>query len=180
MNLDNIGDQIQKNYLEWLEENKENIPTWFKDCPKQDELEEDEEYDTYIYIKVHKDTLSIDLSAITSSQYWTGESQTEYWVANQLVFGDTTYKNLKELDVSEESHYYDIDDDDVILNLRDYYIPIENILTVQLSTVGAVISFEPRSLFAETTTITISKECLKSLKDLLKEHKKQIITSTIG
>jgi len=165
---DEMGKIIEKNYLNLIECDWEYIRTRLEELPTQEEVPEDEEYATYIYFKVHKDTLEVSVSAVTDRQYWGGESHSEYWVANMLVFSDTAMQTFLNFDCASECNYYDDVEthNSKHLSFNDWCIPIENITgVVEVSDEKQTISFSPRGIFAKHTTEEIPRDCFNALDE---------------
>lgn len=168
VSLDEIGNIIEKNYKQFIEENWDWISNSLSDLPKNEEVPEDEDYDTYIYFRIQKDTLEVSISSVTGSQYWSGESQSEYWIANYMAFGDTTKKELLEFDCADECHYYDDPEcyDSKHITFKGWFIPMENILgAVESPDETQSISFMPRGIFSKTTTEEIPRDCFDTLDE---------------
>lgn len=168
ISTDDMAQIIKQNYKNLVECDWEVIQANLEYVPTQEEVPEDEEYDTYIYFKVHKDTLEVSISAITNSQYWSGESQSEYWVANMLIFKDTEKRTFLDFNCAGECNYYDDPEcyDSKIIAFNGWYIPIENIVSAMKVTDEIYnISFNPRGIFSKMQSEEISKGCFNNLEE---------------
>ena len=101
--INKIGDKINKNWIAFLRENKEYLEKEISELPK---YEEDEEL-PYMYIEIAKDSCYPSFAGIMDSQYYGGYSRKDNWCVNIMVNNQTTLDELKDIDLSEESNYYD-------------------------------------------------------------------------
>lgn len=113
MNLDKndkielIGDTINKNWIKFLDENKNFL---LSELDELDSEPEDMDYFSDLpnmYISIEKATLEIGYEQIMFSDYFTGISPNEYWLAAFRVSKDMSIDELKEIELAEESFFFE-------------------------------------------------------------------------
>lgn len=162
LSTDNIGDIIQQKYLDFIEENWTNLKDMFQDIPSSDDSNES----TYLYLKIHRDTLDISFSDLGDGQ-GDRESQSEYWITHMPVDRDTTKKELLEHRADENSSYYE--DTNEHLAFNGWTIPLVNIAGVIVHNDGsAKISFKTQGVFSKVLTEKISRECFQIMEDQIR------------
>lgn len=99
--VDIVGDRINRKYRSAMRQYYKALKEDFKDIPVEGD-------DTvYLYVTVDRESQDVTFDDVSTPDYYRGASPSRYWLAAIPVDRDTTKKELMEVDLAEETHYYD-------------------------------------------------------------------------
>ena len=101
--IDEIGNKINKNWIEFLDESKNELLEALQKLPKYEEHEELPN----LYIIIDQKNLDIEYGGIMQSDYFQGVSHSEWWYVPIMVDSNTTIEELKDIDLAEETYYFE-------------------------------------------------------------------------
>jgi hypothetical protein len=101
--VDIIGDNINENWRRFVESHWE----WIKEN-KQDILADEYGDSAYIFVPFEKSTQEVNDVQINYPDYWRGTSR-DNWVGQYPVDRNTTKQELLDVDMSEETAFYEDD-----------------------------------------------------------------------